>query len=270
MQVTSWAAALGIGAAAWLALPRPRTVHALASPGRWSAGPPRPVAPALRTAMVLASVVGALLVLLEGTELALALIAAGGFAGAARLVVRSRARREALRRADGVVEICEALAGELGAGQPPVLALRRCVEVWPEIEPAATAAELGADVPRALRRLAARPGASGLAELAAAWQVSQTSGATMGVALGRVAGAARRRRATQLLVASELASAQATARLVALLPAGVLAMGSGLGGDPVAFLLTTPAGLACLASGLALALAGLSWIERISTSVVDP
>jgi tight adherence protein B len=167
-----------------------------------------------------------------------------------------------------VVEVCEALAGELRAGQPPLPALRHCAEVWPPLVEAATAAELGSDVVRALHRLAEAPGAAGLHEVAAAWQVSQRSGGTMAPALGSVADSARRRRATERLVASELASAQATARLIAVLPVVVLAMGAGLGGDSWGFLLTTPAGIGCLAAGLALAFLGLSWIERIATSAV--
>lgn len=213
---------------------------------------------------------GGVVVLLDGTTLALGLIAVAASAAGWRTLLRSRRRRAATETAERVVEVCEVLSGELRAGQPPQVALTRCVEVWPALEPAATAARLGADVPDSLRRLAALPGASGLEEVAAAWQVSQRSGGTMAQALARVADAARRRRATQQLVTSELASAQATARLVALLPFVVLAMGSGLGGDPWGFLLTTPGGLVCLAAGLALALVGLSWIERIAYAAVVP
>jgi len=212
----------------------------------------------------------ALLMLLDGRVLALGLILLGAVALGWRMAARMRLRRAAEDRADSVVEVCEALAGELRAGQPPLLALRHCAEVWPDLEPVSSAAALGADVPTALRRLARHPGASGLAEVAAAWQVSEGAGGTMAVALARVAEAARARRATQRLVASELSSAQATARLVAALPVVVLLMGAGLGGDPWGFLLATPPGLGCLALGLLLAYAGLAWIEKIAVAAVDP
>jgi tight adherence protein B len=208
--------------------------------------------------------------MLDGTALALGLMTASAVAGGWRMVARGRARQSAQHRSDAVVEVCEALAAELRAGQPPLRALRHCVEVWPELEPVATAAELGSDVPSALRRLAELPGGSALKDVASAWQVSQSAGGAMALALGRAADSARARRGTQRLVVSELASAQATARLVVLLPILVLAMGSGLGGDPWGFLLGTPAGLTCLGSGLLLAYAGLAWIERIAAEVVDP
>ncbi|HLN76310.1 MAG TPA: type II secretion system F family protein [Nocardioidaceae bacterium] len=268
MPVTALAAAAGAAAAVWLLLPPSRRSAAawsvrVAPSSRWSPG--RSVVPAGLGAVA----AGGMAVMVHGTTLLLGLIAVGGFVGAERIVRRGRDRRAAHQRADSVLEVCEALAAELRAGQPPLQALRRCVEVWPALEPVAVAAELGADVPRALRRLAALPGASGLAELASAWQVSERSGATMAVALGSVADSARRNRAAQHLVLSELASAQATARLLAALPAMVLVMGSGLGSDPWAFLLTTPIGLTCLGSGLLLTYGGLTWIDKIAMAAVE-
>jgi tight adherence protein B len=267
VSLMSVAAAAGAGVATWLLLsptPTGRPTRLL----RTVVGPTGGVG--MTPAIVVAVLLGALIVNVEGTVLALGVVAVGAAAGAWRMTARGRERRVAQERADRVVEVCEALAGELRAGQPPLRALRHCVEVWSELEPVATAGELGADVPRALRKLASLPGASGLAEVASAWQVSHGSGGTMALALGRVAESSRRSRAAQRLVASELASAQATARLVAVLPVAVLAMGSGLGGDPWAFLLNTPVGLGCLALGLVLAYTGLTWIERIAVTAVDP
>lgn len=202
--------------------------------------------------------------LAEGRTLVLGLVAVTGAVGAWLLVRSRRSRRAAGDRTDRVVEACEALSGELGAGQPPVRALRQACESWDHLTPVAVAAELGADVPAALRRAAEASGAQGLREVASAWQVSAASGATMALAVARVADSARRRQATSRLVASELAGARATASLLAVLPLGVLAMGAGIGGDPVAFLLRTTVGLACLAAGVVLAVTGLLWVERIA------
>lgn len=266
--MSAWVAAVSTGLAVWLLLAGSAASGRRGDrPGVGRFGHPRGVD--ARSGLVVAVCAGGVVVVLDGTTLAFGLIALAAAAAGWQMLLRARLRREATETAQSVVEVCEALAGELRAGQPPQAALARCVEVWPALEPAATAAGLGADVPSALRRLAAVPGAAGLGEVAAAWQVSQRSGGTMALALARVADSARRRRTTQQLVASELASAQATARLVALLPVVVLAMGSGLGGDPWGFLLTTPAGLVCLGAGLALALAGLFWIERIASAAVD-
>jgi tight adherence protein B len=204
----------------------------------------------------------------RGTTLALGMIVLAATVGALRLVVLQRTAAAADRRADRVVEACESLVGELRAGHPPEMALRRGVEAWPELEPVAVASRLGSDVPTALRRLADLPGARGAAEIASAWQVSSGSGAGLALTLAQVAASARERRTTQRLVASELASARATARLVAALPLFVLLLGSGAGGDPWHFLLRTPAGLGCLGGGLAFGLVGLAWIERVATKVV--
>ncbi len=166
-----------------------------------------------------------------------------------------------------MVDLGEALVGELRAGLPPVTALQRGAAQWPAFAPVAAAARLGADVPESLRRLASTPGAEDLRPLAAAWQVSERSGAALAATLGQVVESARERRAAAHLVRSELASAQATARLVALLPVATLAMASGVGADPWHFLLERPPGLACLAAGTALVLAGLEWIDRIASAV---
>ena len=210
-----------------------------------------------------------LVVLAEGTHLVLGLLVLGAAVGGGRLVSRSRRRRDAEERRQRVVEVAESLAGELAAGQPPLTALNHSVEAWPPMQEVVRAARLGADVPAALRRLAAQSGAEGLHDLAAAWRVAEGTGSGLALALARVAEAARERQSANRMVATELASAQATARLVGALPLMVLVLGSGLGGKPWAFLLDSRVGLVCLAMGLFLMLAGLSWIEHIAASVTS-
>jgi tight adherence protein B len=258
--MTVVAAVLG-ALAAWLLVgPAPPRLRRPAASGvraqRWQAA-----------AAVLAGA-GAGVLWLDGRRLVLGLVLLGCLAALGDVLRRGRAARLAQARQAAVVELAEALAGELRAGQPLQPALERCVEVWAPFEAVAAAGRLGADVPGALRRLAQAPGAEGLARLATAWRVSADSGAGLAASLGQVAASARARQATRHLVAAELASAQATARLVAVLPLAVLAMSAGAGGRPWRFLLDTPAGLACLAVGAALAFAGLWWIDRIALAVL--
>ena len=179
---------------------------------------------------------------------------------------RSTDRRRRVVRAAAVLELCEELAGDLAAGAAPGTALERASRRWPDLAAPATAHRLGASVPTAWRVLAERPGAGDLHVVAAAWQVAEQTGAGLAEGLAGVAAGIREQQRTRRLVASELASARATARLMAALPLLTLAVGSGAG-DPVGFLLGTPAGLACAAAGLVLALAGVAWIEAIASAL---
>ena len=151
------------------------------------------------------------------------------------------------------------MASDLAAGQPPLRqprARRRASgpssRRWPP--PGA----MGADVPSLLRELAPRPGAGQLRTLAATWQVAHDTGSGLAAAIGQAAEAIRADRRTTRLVASELAAAHATARMLAVLPVGVLLLGHGCrrrpGGLPDS---TRTAGLVCLAVGLGLSFAGM-------------
>ncbi len=191
--------------------------------------------------------------------------------GAGGWLIWQRRRERRAREATGlaVLEACEIIAAELAAGRPPGHALAEAATRWPGLLPAVEAWSLGSDVPGALRRLSALPGAGDLRVVGAAWQVAHHSGHGLAQAVARVAARIRAQRQTQRVVASELASARATARLVAALPVVALMMGSGAGGDPWHFLSGTAVGLGCLAAGISFALAGLWWIEALADRV-DP
>lgn len=180
-------------------------------------------------------------------------------------------RRETAADQAAVLEVCDLLAAELAAGRPPGAALAAAAERWPPLGAAVEAARLGADVPDVLRRLAAeRRGAADLDWVAGAWQVAERSGHGLAAALERTGDGLRARRRTRRMVDSELASARATARLVACLPLAVLLMGSGAGSDPWSFLLATPVGWLCLGGGLGLVGLGLWWIERLADAAAGP
>lgn len=181
-----------------------------------------------------------------------------------------RRRREQADRA-AVLELCELLSADLAAGRPVGAALADAGTRWAPAAPVVEAMRLGADVPEALRRVAAdRPGAADLRWVAGAWEVAQHSGPGLAAALDRTAAGLRARRRTRRLVDSELASARATARLVACLPLAVLLMGSGAGSDPWGFLLGTPVGWGCLLLGVGLLALGLFWIERLADTAAAP
>lgn len=237
------------------------------------AGPPGrgPLSPVVGALLVVASVLVLGLFLgswLSIRRLVLAALLGTVALGVVRLVQRRRAARSAELRSDQVLAVCEAMASDLAAGQPPLQSLDRAALEWPEFAPAAVAGHMGADVPDVLRELSARPGARQLRTLAATWQVAHDTGSGLAGAIGQAAEAIRSDRRTVRLVAAELAAAHATARMLAVLPLGVLLLGSGIGGDPVGFLTGSTAGLVCLALGLALSFAGLLWLERIADRVL--
>jgi tight adherence protein B len=218
--------------------------------------------------VLLPALAGGLWVLADEPRLLLlTLMAVGTAVVAGRMVARHRADREAARLRGRVVELCDGLQAELASGQTPGGALERAAAEWPALEPVSRAGAAGGDVPSVLRDLAGTPGAGDLRVVAAAWQVAHRTGHGLGDAVARVADELREAEHTRRIVTGELASARATARLVAALPVVALLMGSGAGADPWAFLLGHPVGLGCLAGGLGCALAGLAWIEALARDV---
>lgn len=187
--------------------------------------------------------------------------------GAERLRRLLRRRRATADLRARVVEMCDALAAEMQAGQPASRALQRTAEQFPELAPATGAAALGGDVSTALCSVGARPGAEGLRAIAAAWQVAERSGAGLAGTLDRVAGALRADLQAASEVDASLGPPRATARMLAVLPVFGLLLGTGLGGDPVQVLLTTTVGNLCLAAGCTLAVLGLWWVERLAAGV---
>lgn len=270
-----WTGPVGFGPSEW-SMPGPRVADATdgrVSPGaqgllgahglRWG----RPGLPALG-----AGAVGVVLGIVTRSPVpVLAGLASVPLVG--RMVDRRAARAGAERAAAAVAALCSTLAADLRAGRPPHVALADAVEAarWPgsaEFDGAArvllSAARFGGDVPQALRTAAGRrEGLHGLAAVAACWQVAVDGGAGLAAALDRVAGALRAEADQRDDLRAQLAGPRSTAVLLALLPVFGLVLGSGLGADPSAVLLHTPAGLGCLVAGVLLECAGLAWTARI-------
>jgi len=181
-----------------------------------------------------------------------------------RLRRNARKASERRLRAQEIAEIVDSLAAELGAGILATRALEHLADDMTMLNGAAAASRLGSDVAGALRVTARLPGASGLEELAAAWEVSERSGAPMARVLDCLGEGIRDEREAQREIAAGLGPAKATARLMAVLPIFGLAMGMSMGAQPLQVLINTVAGSLCLAAGAALACAGVWWVDQIA------
>lgn len=183
---------------------------------------------------------------------------------------RARCRADAEARRGRVIEACAVLAADLRAGRIPRDALAAAAEVCPDLAPAVSTVRLGGDVGAALGRAAGLPGAAGLRALGASWRVAEESGAAFAGVCERVADALRADEQVRRQAAAGLAGARSTARLLASLPVLGLGLGHAVGAKPLEFLTGTPVGWCCLALGLALAVAGLAWVERLADSCEEP
>ncbi|WP_435271233.1 type II secretion system F family protein [Streptomyces sp. 1222.5] len=182
-----------------------------------------------------------------------------------RLARRAASARE--RRADAVIALCGALAGEVRAGRQPGEALLRAARDSGGLGEAraavVAAARFGGDVPGSLAAAARQPGAEGLRGLAACWRVAVDQGAGLAAGLDRLDAALRAERDQRADLRAQLSGARATAVLLAALPALGLLLGTAMGADPLHVLLHTGAGLGCLVTGAVLEAAGTWWAMRI-------
>lgn len=264
-SATTWAVLAVFFAAAGLMAPRGLTFERLPHSNQGDVGVARRDPRLVAAGLIL---LGITLLVGAGTRavvIGLAVVAAT--LALRRLAAGRQRRRRRRRHEDAVVQVCDALAAELRAGLPTVEAVERAFAGWPEWVEVMTAARLGADVPAAMRRLAGEPGADGLRAIAAAWEVAERSGAAMADVLDQIATGLRSDNEARAELTAALAPPRATAKLLAGLPVFGLGLGVSMGGDPLAFLLGTTAGLVCLATGIVLALVGVWWVERMADAV---
>ncbi|CAM5532230.1 hypothetical protein SAFG77S_06218 [Streptomyces afghaniensis] len=277
-EMSMGAAAVCMGAAVWLLGERhsaARRARLLLSGGgtvgsgqpglRWTVEGLRRVRGRLR-AEWWAPVAGLMLAVL-GSSVLPVVLGAAGVPLLRRIRLAGRVRRDRERRADAVIALCGALAGEVRAGRQPGEALLRAARDCGGLADAQgtvlAAARFGGDVPDALATAAAQPGAEGLRGLAACWRVAVDQGAGLAAGLDRLAAALRAERDQRSDLRAQLAGARATAVLLAGLPALGLLIGTALGADPLHVLLHTTAGLGCLVAGGVLEGLGLWWVQRI-------
>ena len=192
-----------------------------------------------RRAMGVAVLTGAVVGTILGGPVAGLVLAVYGALGA-RAAVRRAARRRAVGARSRSLDHLNSLAADLRAGLAagPLVALRG---------PAA----LDVD-PR-------------LAELTSAvWRLAEQTGAPAADLVERIEADARSSDRSRATAAAQAAGAQATALLLAALPLGGIALGYGIGVDPLEVLLGTPLGGACAVGSVLLQAGGLLWADRLS------
>jgi tight adherence protein B len=265
-MTTVLCSSLAAAAAVWLRRPDDWIVvrHRLGSP----VGERKLWAPPTLLVAVAATCVVVVAVPSTPAQIALvAIVAAGLFALRLRRRARRRAETAAFRAE--VARVIRSTSAELRAGVDPVAALRAATmdasSAWAPVRAAGTA-----DVRTALHAAASTPGGAGLADVAAAWHLAEQTGAPLAVILDRIAGSIQAEVELDREVAVEAGPARATARLMAVLPVFGLGLGLLLGVNPVAVLVGSGIGVACLVGGLSLACCGVWWIERIVSAVDGP
>jgi tight adherence protein B len=243
--VPSGLAAVAVAVA--VGLPAPRRTVLLALPVRERGAP---------SALLTAGLAFGLLVVPAGPVAAAvgALLAVLG----RRALGQRRARKDRHRERLAAGEAMAVLASELRAGRSPSAALTSAatVAVGPTalaLAEAGGSTSLGAGAAEALLRRAQDSAVPELLSgLAVCWQVCQGAGSSLAVAVDRLEEALRADQVCREEVEAELEGPRSTALLLAGLPLFGLALGSGLGGDPLHLLLRTPIGWACLVAGVGL------------------
>ena len=100
--------------------------------------------------------------------------------------------------------------------------------------------------------------------VAAAQRLSDRTGAPTADLVDRIEADARAADRARATAAAQAAGAQATAILLAALPLGGIALGYGIGADPLRVLFHTPVGAACAVGAALLQAAGLFWADRLT------
>jgi tight adherence protein B len=157
-------------------------------------------------------------------------------------------------RADGAATVAAldavtVLAADLRAGLAPAAALAHAL-------PAVTASTVD-DVRRVGERVTA------------AWQVADVAGVRLADLLDRLDADARALLRVRSAAAAQAAGARATAFLLAGLPLAGVALGYGMGTDPLQVLLHTPLGALCATVAGTFQLAGLAWSTHLARAIAE-
>jgi tight adherence protein B len=179
-----------------------------------------------------------------------------------------RARRHARARDAQLPEAFERLAVATRSGRSVGAALEEVAAstappLGPELAAATVAVAAGVAVEQALEAWAGDDPTPDLLLATTALALGARAGGEVARACDRVAATLRERRELRAEARALSTQARASAGVLTVAPLAFAALVSALEPGVVAFLLTEPAGLACLATGLGLDGLGAAWMTRI-------
>ncbi|HKE64581.1 MAG TPA: hypothetical protein VKB59_08000 [Micromonosporaceae bacterium] len=105
--------------------------------------------------------------------------------------------------------------------------------------------------------------------VSAAVHVAEETGAPLADLLERLERDGRALAQARASAVTQAAGAEATAWLLAVLPVAGIALGQGVGADPVHVLLHTPIGATCACGAIVCQVGGLAWVRRLARSIVE-
>jgi tight adherence protein B len=189
------------------------------------------------------------------------------------LGARARARLDARARDAQLPEAFERLAVAARSGRSVAAALEEvaastAAPLGPELSAATVAIAAGAPVEQALEAWAGHDPTPDLLLATTALALGARAGGEVARACDRVAATLRERRELRAEARALATQARASAGVLTVAPLAFAALVSAIEPGVLAFLLTEPAGLACLAVGLALDGLGAAWMARIVDRVV--
>lgn len=138
------------------------------------------------------------------------------------------------------------------------------------VEDAIRAAEAGASVGRVWERWAEDKGSRALGFVAAAWLLSERTGAPLADAVARAAGRTRAELSRRRRVSAAVAGPRATVNVLSALPLVGPLFGLASGLNPSEVYLSSPLVVVAVVVGLVLILVGRWWCRRLVRGVLEP
>lgn len=191
------------------------------------------------------------------------------------LIRRWRLRRRPEDVELGALALLDATAPALHAGLPPAAAIRLAVESQPGepteahgrfVEQLDATAASGLAISDAWVALADRSRSRPIGFVAAAWRLSEVTGAPLAAAVERAARGLREARTRERRVAVAVAGPRATVLVLTALPLTGPIFGLACGITPTELYLGSPLSTASVAAGFGLVLLGRWWCRRLVSS----